>query len=263
MSDRVEGVAIAAARDEKSVAQELIAFLRRGWLVSPQWDLFWLLSGLFALPVIGLLYLLGRNSAIDKFYMIVALTISGAHWIFAYGRRVVLSGAAKGGTGHKRRFIYLPLAGLLIPTVLGLFAGLLPVQWPGRLHLAHPWMLIFILQFAFDVQHFCGQNFGVLSIYRKTAGLSSAEDRRLDLLYCRAMNWVMMPLAWLSQGIIWGPILGYLPRAEVHGPLAMGVCAVTSLGTVLMIVRDIRTKKSSLPCKGTTTTSRCLTTWMR
>jgi hypothetical protein len=247
MSDRVEEVAIAAAPNEKSVAQELTAFLRRGWLVSPQWDLFWLLSGLFALPVIGLLYLLGQNSAIDRFYLIVALTIAGAHWISPMAVAWSSPGLRKVALVNRRRFIYLPLAGLLIPTVLGLSAGLLPVQWPGLLHLAHPWMLVFILQITFDIQHFCGQNFGVLSIYRKTAGLSSAEDRSMDQLYCRAINWVLMPLAWLSQGVIWGPILGYVPRAEAHGPVVMGVCAVTSLATVLMIVRDIRTGNSSLP----------------
>lgn len=222
-------------------------FLRRGWLVSPQWDLFWLLSGLFALPVIGLLYLVGENGAVDKFYLVVALTVAGAHWISPMAVAWSSPGLRKVALVNRKRFIYLPLAGLLIPTALGVAAGLLPIQWPGPLHLAHPWMLVFILQLSFDIQHFCGQNFGVLSIYRKRADLASEQDRKLDLLYCRAINWVLMPLAWLSQDIFWGPILGYVPDAKAHGPLAITVCIVTTLATVLLIVRDVRTQRSTLP----------------
>ncbi len=225
----------------------VVPFLRRGWLVSPRWDLFWLLSGVFAVPAVGVLYLVGRNELIDKFYIVAALTLSGAHWVSPIAVAWSSPGLRKAAMANKRRFVYLPLAGLLIPTVLGVVAGLLPVPWPGPLHLAHPWMLIFMLQVAFDIQHFCGQNFGVLSIYRKTAGLSSAEDRRLDLLYCRAINWVLMPLAWLSQGVIWGPLLGYVPRASVHGAMAIGVCVLAVLGTLLMVVRDVRTRKTSAP----------------
>ncbi len=247
MSARVESVVIAAAPDEKPATEPLIPFWRRGWLVSPQWDLLWLLSGLFALPVVGLVHLLGHRGAVDDFYMIAALTMAGAHWVSPIAVAWSSPGLRKVALVNRTRFIYLPLAGLLIPAALGLCAGLLPVEWPGRLHLAHPWMLIFFLQFTFDIQHFCGQNFGVLSIYRKKAGLSSADDRRLDLHYCRAINWVLMPLAWLSQGVVWGPILGYVPQAQAHGPLAMGVCAVTSLATVLMLAREVRTKTSSLP----------------
>ncbi len=222
-------------------------FLKRGWIVSPTWDAFWFLGGISLLPLPFFL-----SGAFGKSSMAVGIVYGSLNFLLVTSHQIspvygawALPGLRREMLKHKARYIYAPLAILLIPALVGGAAAFTSDAVRGWLSLIHPWNLIFLAAFLGDFQHFGGQYFGMLSLYRKTSGQKAPLDRRVDYLYAMTLTFVFSPLTLYSQKEALGPLLQMLPAAPAG--FGSGVVAASLAMLAAMLLFELRKPETSLP----------------
>lgn len=222
------------------------------WLGSPLWDSFWMLSGLWLLSILLVAHGVGHVPLVPDMLALGAVAfLWGGHIISP----VVVSWANRRLRAHmldnKRKFILLPLALLVVSVALSVLGDL--SQWAGvpREVAAHlnPRLSLFYAFMLWNIWHFSGQHYGVLSIYRRTSGQLARRDRRLDRAFCIAMTCVMTPLAWYAQGRkeLLAELFSYAPNPSALPALGPAIAITSAVLTLLFVAGERRKPHASTP----------------
>jgi hypothetical protein len=208
------------------------------WLESPQWDSFWILSGLWLLLVILL------AQAADLVPKIPDLLSLGA-LVFLWGGHILAPvivtwmnpGLRAHMAGQPGKYLLFPASVLCVSILFGMLGDL--SQWTFfpeeiRIHL-NPRFLIFYAFLIWNTWHFSAQHFGVLAIYRKLSKQWSSRDRQLDRAFTVVMACVLLPIAWYTEHRRdrLGQLVTYLPDSSAWPHLTSFVI-VTSIGLTLL-----------------------------
>ncbi len=223
---------------------------RSSWLESPRWDFVWILNGLWLLPLILLSLAVGQSS----FFLwassgAMLLTLWGGHilspivtaWSSAPLRQSMMT--------HPTKYLWMPLL-VLVASVL---AAMLGLHWsktwlPSSIGQHFDFHILLVYTFlVWNTWHFCGQHFGVLSIYRIRAQEFSAQVRRLDRWFCVVQICVLLPIAWYTQSQRLGPLFQYLPVPPSGATLARTVALVSGLLSVAVLVAESQRNTRSWP----------------
>jgi hypothetical protein len=214
-----------------------------------------MLSGLWLLGIALVAHAAGYVPVVPNLLALAAVVLLwGGHILSP----VVVSWANRDLRAHMlkntRKFILLPLALLLGSVILGVLGDL--SQWPGisrevTVHL-NPRLFLFYVFLLWNTWHFAAQHFGVLSIYRRSAGQVSNRDRWLDRAFCVTMTCVLTPLAWYSQSRsdLLANLLSYLPSPSMLSGLATAIIATSAILTVSHLTVEAAKSNSSLPRVG-------------
>lgn len=211
-----------------------------GWVKSPAWDLFWLQSPLWLLPLV-LLTRLGWPSAEDSPLSTVYLVLAGLFWI---GHRFSSTWMAWMSTAYRplltsqrHRFLTVPLA-VMAATVVVIVdpLGLLPGTPLVRT------AVLGGLDYLLVSWHFAAQHFGLLSLYRARAGRGADRStRRWDRAMAVGVGGAAVVLAELLDGATslpasWLDGLHLSPLLWTHGPalslVGQGLVVVATLAAV-------------------------------
>ncbi len=224
----------------------------RQWLESPLWDSLWMLSGIWLLLIVVCAQSAGYVPLVPHLLTVGAVAfLWGGHILSP----VVVGWANRGLRAHMLlnwpHFVVVPLGVMVMSATLGILGDL--SQWPEipselTVHM-NPRLVLFYAFLVWNTWHFASQHFGVLSIYRRTAGQLSTQDRSLDRAFCVAMTCVLTPLAWYAQDRrdLFGQLFAYLPSPSAMSVLGPVVIAAAVTLTISYLVVEIRKTKSSLP----------------
>ena len=205
-----------------------------GWLVSPSWDLLWILNGI---PLALVFLLLGSVTDSGPLLQRIVLVLIALLW---GGHNLSPMVAAWGNTdfrthmlGRRGRFVWFPLALWAAATAVGFLAGSQLTRLPApdgfapaaagpKDHLNGIIALAYVY-LVWNQWHFCGQHFGVLAIYRRMqGGAFDPVERAWDRWYCLTFGMVLVPLAWLlNDDSVFRHLSSYLPRRPVSVPFSM------------------------------------------
>lgn len=222
------------------------------WLESPQWDSFWILSGLWLLLVILSAQAAGLVPKIPDALSLGALVFLWGGHILA---PVIVTWMNPGLRAHMAKqpgkYLLFPTSILCISILVGMLGDL--SQWTVfpeefRIHV-NPRFLIFYSFLIWNTWHFSAQHFGVLAIYRKLAKQWSPRDRGLDRAFSVVMTCVLLPVAWYTEQR-WdrlGQLVVYLPDPSAW-PHLTSLVIVTSAGlTLLYVLVEFLKPNASLP----------------
>ena len=224
----------------------------RSWLESPLWDSLWILSGLWLSMIVLGAHAAGYVPVVPNLLALAAVALLwGGHILSP----LVVSWANRELRAHmpraKWKFIIVPLCLLLASITLGMLGDL--SQWrsipPEVTRHVNPRLLLFYTFLLWNTWHFASQHFGVLSIYRRSAGRSSHRERRWDRTFCVAMTCVLTPLAWYAQDReeIFAQLFSYLPDPTALPRLSIAIIVTAVVVTMSYLIVEILNPKSSLP----------------
>ena len=214
------------------------------WVRGPVWDVVFLQSALWLLPLV--LWLGSAGPAARALDMLV-FAFTALFWI---GHRFTSAWLAYGTEAYRPllkaqpvRFVFVPLA----VTVL-CFAILLPPDAALPLTRTERAIALAIVDYAFSTWHFAAQHFGALSLYRARAGCGR---RRRDRLFALGIGGVLIFVADLLAGSVAYPErwLGTLPMwvAAEQQPIRLIATALLIAATASMLVAELRSPRISLP----------------
>ena len=232
-----------------------------GWLVSPSWDLLWILNGI---PLALVFLLLGSVMDSRPLLQKAALVLTALLW---GGHNLSPMVAAWGNTdfrtymlGRRGRFLWFPLALWAAATVVGLLAGSQLTRLPApdgfgpaapgpKDHLNGIIALAYVY-LAWNQWHFCGQHFGLLAIYRRQqGGAFDPVERAWDRWYCVTFGMVLVPLAWLlNDNSVFQHLSFYLPPVDrsLSRSACVGLAAVSAVLATLVVLRELRKPRRSV-----------------
>jgi len=211
-----------------------------------------MLSGLWLLAIMLVAHGTGHTTDVpDLFAWGGVALLWGGHLVSP----VIASWTNRDLRGHMMQrpgtFIIFPAVLLVVGIAFGVLGDL--SQWPGipadiAAHV-NPRLALFYVFIVWDNSHFAGQHFGVLAIYRRTAGQASKRDRSLDRAFAVVMTSVLLPLAWYSQvrAERFGPLFSYLPNPGAFPDLASTIVIVGAVLTVLYVTFEAMKPNASLP----------------
>ena len=216
----------------------------RPWLRSASWDGFWLLSGIWLVPVV---VLLERSPAkLYGFLVASSLLLWLAHRFataFSAFCMADYRGLLKAQFG---RFIGWPSALLLAP-----FALVFAPSWAVPLDLWGRAQILAAGFFLFNTYHFGVQHYGVISVYRIRAGQDPADPaKRLERFTALAVGGVLVAIGQIGHGaevvqdslayeiIGWGGVFG-----------TVRVVALVAIAALIgaLLAAEARQPRSSLP----------------
>jgi hypothetical protein len=232
-----------------------------GWLVSPSWDLLWILNGV---PLAVVFLLLGSTADSRPLLYKTAFVLPALLW---GGHNLSPMVAAWGNTefrthmlGRRGRFLWVPLALCATATAVGFLAGsqLTRLAAPDGVGPAAPGprdhlngiIALGYLYLVWNQWHFCGQHFGLLAIYRRQlgGGLDPVE-RAWDRWYCIIVGMALVPLALLlSDDGIFRHLLFYLPPVDrvLSRSARVGLAAASGVLATLVVRRELRKPRRSV-----------------
>ncbi|MEZ4316655.1 MAG: hypothetical protein R3F61_04105 [Myxococcota bacterium] len=172
---------------------------RPPWIVSPGWDAFWILSGL---------WLWALYAAVSRFELGMAafgaLVAGQVIWAtvhsFATTYTVMFSPVfAEARKERPMRFLGIPALIFAVSMGLGLYVGIGPKMEDGAgFGLANWGFALYLAAFFLGhFWHFAQQDFGVLSLYRTRKAQFRPIDRTVDLVYSRFTTLVVQPIVYL------------------------------------------------------------------
>ena len=181
------------------------------WLESPLWDGFWILNILWLAPLLGLAWALGQSSPTAAMLVkLGSIALWGGHLLSPMITAWRNPGLRAQMKNDRRRWIVQPLA---------IFAGCIALAFVGLQNadrvLAYELLLLTFV--VWNTWHFCGQHFGVLSIYRMKSGAPlerSNQTRLFDRGFTFLCTCVLLPMAWFLQSERIGPLFRYLPAPD-------------------------------------------------
>jgi len=214
------------------------------WVRGPVWDVVFLQSALWLLPLVLWLDRAGPGArALDM----LVFAFTALFWI---GHRFTSAWLAYGTEAYRPllkaqrvRFVAVPLA----VTVM-CFAILLPSDAALPLTRTERAIALAIVDYAFSTWHFAAQHFGALSLYRARAGCGT---RRRDRLFALGIGGMLIFVADLLAGSVAYPErwLGTLPTwmAAEQQPIRLIATALLIAATASMLVAELRSPRISLP----------------
>jgi hypothetical protein len=222
----------------------------RYWLQSPAWDGFWLLSGLWLVAIMVAARILAWLPDAEALLALSAsLLLWGGHILSP-----VLTAWSDASLRARmwlepRRFILAPLAVLIGSIVLGIIGSRQAVPPPLLQWVVTPRLLLFFTFNVWNTWHFAAQHFGVLTIYRRQAGLSSERDRQADRMFTIGIGCVLLPLAWFAHGFIdtLGPLLDWMSIPASNQSLAVATATTAAVWTTGRIARELSRDSKSIP----------------
>ncbi|MDH5672438.1 MAG: hypothetical protein OEZ06_09840 [Myxococcales bacterium] len=163
------------------------------WVQSPQWDVFWLLSGLWAPLLILFLYWglsHSTTNATDSIEFTATVTgVAVLYFPLALLHRISTTYAVLGTPilreelrKEPRHYLHIPL--LIVVGSIGLslcavFDSMYAFM-PGDRGQLWAFFVLAYVMILWEAWHFCAQEFGVLSIYRIRAEQFDKADKRFD-----------------------------------------------------------------------------------
>ena len=232
-----------------------------GWLVSPSWDVLWILNGI---PLALVFLLLGSVAESRPLLYKTAFVLPAVLW---GGHNLSPLIAAWGNTGFRThmlgqrgRFLWFPLALWAAATAVGFLAGSQLTRLPApdafgpaapgpRDHLNGIIALGYVY-LAWNQWHFSGQHFGLLAIYRRQqGGAFDPVERAWDRWYCITIGMALVPLAWLlNDNGIFQHLLFYLPRVDrsLSRSARVGLAAASAVLVTLVVRRELRKPRRSV-----------------
>ena len=173
----------------------------RQWIRGPAWDLVWLLSAVWLVPLV-LVLSAGPGDPADGPLDTVFFALTALFWL---GHRVGSTWLAYGTTAYRsvRRAERVRFA--IVPVVIAVtcFAAILPPD------AALPWTRMqrvtafVIADYLLITYHFASQHFGVLSLYRMRAGRGGSRGlRRLDRVYALVVGGALVVTAEIVAGTV-------------------------------------------------------------
>jgi hypothetical protein len=214
------------------------------WVRGPVWDVVFLQSALWLLP---LMLWLGRAGPGARALDTLIFALTAPFWI---GHRFTSAWLAYGTEAYRPllkaqpvRFVVVPLA----VTVL-CFGVLLPPDAVLPFTRTERAVTLAIVDYAFSFWHFGAQHFGALSLYRARAGCGA---RRRDRLFALGIGGALIFVADLLAGSVAYPErwLGALPHwvAAEQQPIRLAATALLVAATAAMLVAELRASRISPP----------------
>lgn len=207
------------------------------WVRTPAWDLFWLHSPLWMLPLVVVLRI-GWPSAETSPISTLYLVLAGLFWI---GHRFSSTWMAWMSepyrpllTSQRHRFLTVP-AVVILATVLAILDpfAVLPGTALSRA------IVIGGVDYLLVTWHFSAQHFGLLSLYRVRSGRTAdGTTRTLDRAFAIGVGGGLIILAELLQGATGIPV-GWQEALHLTAPLREHADALTLVGQGLAVVLTI------------------------
>ncbi|MCB9678299.1 MAG: hypothetical protein H6737_24570 [Alphaproteobacteria bacterium] len=225
---------------------------RSPWIVSPGWDAFWILAGLWLWLIYAVVgpFELG----VAAFGVLVAGQIVWATvHSFATTYTVVFSPIfAEARRERPGRFLGVPAAIFAASMALGIYVGIGPTMSSSRFTLENWGFALLLLAFFLGhFWHFAQQDFGVLSLYRARMAQFTENDRRADLYYTRLMTLVVQPIVYLYAlyELPWSQLIlsaAPISRETAH-TAALGAIAVAIAASLGILVFEGLKPNRSIP----------------
>jgi len=224
---------------------------RGGWVRSPLWDGFWMLSGLWLALLVWVLTR-GDGEAgfarVDALYLVLSLAFWIGHRVSSTYLAYCTSAYRPLLSSQRTRFVWVPLG-----IVVVVLAILLPpddaLPWT-RLQRA---MALGILDYGLVTYHFAAQHYGCLSLYRVRAGQSrTVAARRVDRVYALGVGGLLVVVAEVVAGAVafqsvWvDPVLDPVWLSRVEGVVRPVVLALVAAAFLVLLVLEVRTRAPSL-----------------
>ncbi len=223
---------------------------RAPWIRGPWWDGFWVLSGVWLVPIVLWLWMRdgdAEGGALDAFYG----ALTALFWI---GHRVSSAYLAWGTASYRPLVRARPLRFVVVPLLVTVacFALLLPPDDALPASRMERFVLLAIVDYTFAAQHFAAQHFGALSLYRTRVG-GDARRRRLDRLFALGVGGVLVVVADVLAGTVayqdrwvdvWlAPSAIAAADGAIRGLAMAGLFALTAM----MLVAELRAPRPSPP----------------
>jgi len=166
------------------------------WIVSPAFDVAWILAGLWMLLGFAASVHLGVDEGLVSVIAATGATLALVH---AWSTTWTVIGSPLFAEARAARPIELyavPALVMVLSLLVGVEVMTGPTFGPGEGFGWQHWgYALYIGSFvALHFFHFAQQDFGVLSLYRHRAGQREALDRRVDLFFARFVTMGCMPL---------------------------------------------------------------------
>lgn len=230
----------------------LIESRPRPWIRGPAWDLVWILSALWLVPLV-LVLSAGPGDPADGPLDTLYFALTALFWL---GHRVGSTWLAYFTTVYRpmRRTERARFA--VVPVVIAVvcFAVMLPPD------AALPWTRLqrvtafVIVDYLLITYHFASQHFGVLSLYRLRAGRGGSSGlRRLDRAYALIIGGALVVVAEIVAGTVFridvwvDPWLDPEWVASAAGTLRAAGTVAAAAAAVGMLTVEASSRRPSLP----------------
>lgn len=222
------------------------------WVHSLAWDVIWLQSALWLVPLALLLahrYADPAGSPLDILYF-------GLTALFWIGHRIGSTWLAYATTAYRPLLRADPVRFVIVPLAItaACFATLLPGDEALPFTRAERVVALVILDYALVTYHFAAQHFGVLTLYRIRAGRAGAGwARRVDRLFALGVGGALVMLADavgqtnVFQGEWLNPWLDREWLAGAAGVLRAGAAGLVMALTLALFAMEARASRPSLP----------------
>ncbi len=222
------------------------------WVHSLAWDVLWLQSALWLVPLALLLahrYADPTESPLD----VLCFGLTALFWI---GHRIGSTWLAYATTAYRPLLQAEPVRFVIVPLAItaACFATLLPGDEALPFTRAERVVALVILDYALVTYHFAAQHFGVLSLYRIRAGRAGAGwARRMDRLFALGVGGALVVLAEavaemnVFQGEWLDPWLDREWLAGASGVLRAGATGLVMALTLALFAMEARASRPSLP----------------
>ncbi len=217
------------------------------WLRSARWDGFWMLSGLWLLP------LLAVSAAVPGALKSVLIVASLLLWLshrFATTYSAFCTPAYRNLVSEQRcRFLWLPSVIILL-TFGFVYAPstVIPLDTWGKIQVLGTFF------FLYNSYHFGIQHYGILSIYRIRTGQSpSGWLKRYEKFFCLAVGALAVAIAQICQGAevvgdsIVYPVVSRDVFMSAFALLQVAVPVIIVILTAVFYVGEFKTGQASLP----------------
>jgi hypothetical protein len=231
---------------------QLIATRPRPWIRGPAWDIAWLLSALWLVPLV-LLLSAGPGDPATGPLDVLFFVLTALFWL---GHRLGSTWLAYCTTACRPLLRAAPVRFAVVPVGIAVvcFAAMLPPD------AALPWtraqrvMGFVILDYLLITYHFASQHFGVLSLYRVRAGRGGSGGlRRLDRAYALIVGGALVVVAEVVAGTVafidvWvDPWLAPAWVDSAAGTLRTVGTALVAAAAAGMLAVEMRSLRPSLP----------------
>jgi len=230
----------------------LVASGPRPWIRGPSWDLAWLLSAVWLVPLV-LALSTGPGDPADGPLDVLFFALTALLWL---GHRLGSTWLAYCTTAYRPLLRAAPGRFAVVPIGIAVicFAAILPPDTALPWTRAQRVMGFVILDYLLITYHFASQHFGVLSLYRvRAAPGGSGGLRRLDRAYALVVGGALVVVAEVIAGTVafidvWvDPWLAPAWVDSAAGTLRAAGTGLVAAAAAGMLAVEIRSPRPSLP----------------
>ncbi len=225
---------------------------RAAWVRSRAWDVFWLQSALWLVPL-ALMLAHGHDDLSESPLDLLVFGLTAVFWI---SHRFGSSWLAYATTAYRPLLRAQPMrfVGVPIGIAAACFAMLLPGDDALPFTRAERVLALSMLDFGFVTYHFAAQHFGVLSLYRVHSGRRPDPwTRRVDRLFALGVGGALVVVVEAVAGTtlfqeVWGDTwLNAAWLAESSGTLRIVATALVVASTLALLASEARAATMSVP----------------